>query len=41
MYEKKILSEPSSKPPSKKPIIIIPNGFTDEQINKIINLKTN
>ena len=30
-----------SKPPSKEPIIIISNGLTDEQINKIINFKTN
>lgn len=27
--------------PSKKPIIIIGNGLTDEQINEIINFKTN
>ena len=30
-----------SKSTSKEPIIIISNGLIDEQINKIINFKTN
>lgn len=37
----KYIEEICSKPSSKQPIIIISNGLTDEQINKITNFKTN
>lgn len=37
----KCIKKICSKPPNKEPIIIISNGLTDEQINEIINFKTN
>ena len=37
----KCIKEICNKPLNKEPIIIISNGLTDEQINKIINFKTN
>ena len=37
----KCIKKICNKPLNKEPIIIISNGLTDEQINKIINFKTN
>lgn len=37
----KCIKKICSKPSNKEHIIIISNGLTDEQINKIINFKTN